>query len=160
MGTGQPQLDKPALSPPRCVQSLLLAFQFSRVTLAFPVGHPLVTTLRVLRQSIIILTALAVCHLSISALVGAAEPSQFQIYRGIGAEAVRVARVETTIAMVTTGVIIPAPIVSFEARAIIPPIPLLRWLIITPRLILQMLRVNGVDHRIEVANDIVHTLRG
>jgi hypothetical protein len=61
MGTGQrskPQLDKPALSPVRGVQSLLLAFQFSRVTLAFPIGHPLVTTLRVMRQSIIILTAL------------------------------------------------------------------------------------------------------
>jgi hypothetical protein len=55
----------------------LLALQIVHITPAFRIGHPLVTTLCILSQLIVVLAALTVCHLSVSALFVAAEPIQF-----------------------------------------------------------------------------------
>jgi hypothetical protein len=104
--------------------------------------------------------ALAIRHSSISALFVPAEPSEFEVYRRIGAEGVVVVRVEATIAIVATDAGITAPIGGFEPGAIIPPVSLLRWPIIPACLILQTLSVTWIDHGVEAANDVANALGG
>jgi hypothetical protein len=63
------------LSTARAVQATLLALQVVDITLPLTIGHALVTTLRILRQPIAILAALAIRHILVSALFFAAELS-------------------------------------------------------------------------------------
>ena len=65
--------------------------------------------------------ALAIRHSAISALFVPAEPSEFEVYRRIGAEGAGVVD-EATIAIVATDAGITAPIGGFEPGAIIPPV--------------------------------------
>jgi hypothetical protein len=137
---------------------VLLAFQFVNVTLASPIAHSLVTSLSILRQPVVVLTALAIRHVSISTLVAAAEPSEFEVYCSVRAEAARVARVEAAIPVVATDAAVTTRIGGFEPRSIIPPIALLRRLITPARLILQTLRIAWVDHCVEAANNVTDAL--
>ena len=88
------------LPAPRAIQSALLVLQIVHVTLSFRIGHSFVTTLRIFRQPIVVIAALAIRHPSISALFVSAEPAEFQVYRRVRAECARVAWIEPTIAIV------------------------------------------------------------
>jgi len=102
--------------------------------------------------------ALAITHLSISALFVPAKPSEFEVYRRVGAEAAGVVRVKPRIPMVATDAGIMAPIGGFEPGAVIPPISLLCRLVIPACLILQTLSVTWIDHGVEAANDVANAL--
>jgi len=138
----------------------LLALQVVDITLPFRIGHSFITTLCILRQPIVVLVALAVRHPSISTLFVPAEPSEFKVYRRVRTECARVAWVEPTIAIVARGASVPTPIGRLEPGAIVPPISLLRRLVIPACLILQTLSVTWIDHGVEAANDVANALRG
>jgi hypothetical protein len=136
----------------------LLVLQVVDITLPFRIGHAFVTTLCILRQPTLILAALAIRHSFVSPLFITAEPSEFEVYRRVGAEAAGVVRVKPRIPMVATDAGITAPIGGFEPGAVIPPISLLGRPIIPACLILQTLSVTRIDHGIEAANDVASAL--
>jgi hypothetical protein len=137
----------------------LLALQVVDITLLLRIGHAFVTTLRILRQPIVILAALAIRHVRISALFVTAEPSEFKVDRRVRAESTGVARIEPTVAIVATGGAgVAAPIGRFEPSAVIPPISLLRRPIIAASLILKTLGVIRIDHGVEAADNVGYAL--
>src|SRR5207245_2946737 len=83
----------------------------------------------------------------------------FKVYRRVRTECARVAWVEPTIAIVARGASVSAPIGRLKPGAIVPPISLLRRLVIPAGLILQTLSVTRVDHGVEPANDVADALR-
>jgi hypothetical protein len=97
------------------VQAALLALQVVEITLPFRIGHAFVATLRVVGQAIVVLAAIPIAHLSVSALFVPAEPSEFEVYCRVRAEAARVACIEpgcllTTVAVVATDAGVTVPI--------------------------------------------------
>src|SRR5438477_10790211 len=112
---------------PRAVQPPLLALQVVDITLPLRTGHAFVTTLRILRQPIVILAALAIRHVPISALFVTAESSEFKVDRRVRAETTGLAWIEPTVAIVATGGAgVTAPIGRFEPGGVVPPISRLR----------------------------------
>jgi hypothetical protein len=87
-----------------------------------------------------------------------AEPSEFEIDRGVRAESTRVTGIKTTIAIVATGTTTTGPIMAFEAGEIIAPIPLLCWPIVPARLIFKTLGVTRIHYRVKPANNVANPL--
>jgi hypothetical protein len=94
----------------------LLALQVIDIALPFRICHSFVTTLCILRQPIIILPALTICHISIPTLFVPAEPFEFEVYRRVRSKGARVIWVEVTIAIVATDAGASTPIRRFEPR--------------------------------------------
>jgi hypothetical protein len=92
------------------------------------------------------------------ALRARAEPSEFEIDRGVRAESTRVTGIKTMIAIVATGTSIAGPVMAFEAGAIIAPIPLLSWPIVPARLIFKTLGVTRIHYRVKPANNVANPL--
>jgi hypothetical protein len=138
----------------------LLALQVVEITLPFRIGHAFIATLCVLRQLIIVLTALAIRHRSISALFVPVQMSEFEIDRRVRARGARVSWVQATAALVAMRTGVTGPIRRFQPSAVIPPVPLLCRPIIPTGLILKTLGVARIDDGVEAANDVANALGG